>query len=306
MRRRRIERSVIEIKRLWSMSDKLKNLVVRTLSGVVLLGVVLAAALLGKYAYGALLLVIVSVGLAEFYRLAKASGAQPQVNMGTFAGVILFCTSFHIFEQLYDGYPLSMELIVGLLLSLLLYLFLIFVVEVFRAKEHPMRNVAVTIMSLIYVSLPMSLMLFIPLMLGGGVWRAEAFLFYLFIVWGNDVFAYLVGVSIGRHRMCERISPKKSWEGFVGGVLGAMAMGALGNVVVGGGYALWLGLAAIVAISSVLGDLVESMFKREAGVKDSGNIMPGHGGILDRFDALLVSIPFAFIYLMIVRMFDLF
>lgn len=306
MRRRRIERSVIEIKRLWSMSDKLKNLVVRTLSGAVLLGVVLAAALLGKYAYGALLLVIVSVGLAEFYRLAKASGAQPQVNMGTFAGVILFCTSFHIFEQLYDGYPLSMELIVGLLLSLLLYLFLIFVVEVFRAKEHPMRNVAVTIMSLIYVSLPMSLMLFIPLMLGGGVWRAEAFLFYLFIVWGNDVFAYLVGVSIGRHRMCERISPKKSWEGFVGGVLGAMAMGALGNVVVGGGYALWLGLAAIVAISSVLGDLVESMFKREAGVKDSGNIMPGHGGILDRFDALLVSIPFAFIYLMIVRMFDLF
>lgn len=306
MRRRRIERSVVEIKRLRSMSDKLKNLVVRTLSGAVLLGVVLAAALLGKYAYGALLLVIVSVGLAEFYRLAKASGAQPQVNMGTFAGVILFCTSFHIFEQLYDGYPLSMELIVGLLLSLLLYLFLIFVVEVFRAKEHPLRNVAVTIMSLIYVSLPMSLMLFIPLMLGGGVWRAEAFLFYLFIVWGNDVFAYLVGVSIGRHRMCERISPKKSWEGFVGGVLGAMAMGALGNVVVGGGYALWLGLAAIVAISSVLGDLVESMFKREAGVKDSGNIMPGHGGILDRFDALLVSIPFAFIYLMIVRMFDLF
>ena len=306
MRRRRIGHNVVEIKRLRSMSDKLKNLVVRTLSGAVLLGVVLAAALLGKYAYGALLLVIVSVGLAEFYRLAKASGAQPQVNMGTFAGVILFCTSFHIFEQLYDGYPLSMELIVGLLLSLLLYLFLIFVVEVFRAKEHPLRNVAVTIMSLIYVSLPMSLMLFIPLMLGGGIWRAEAFLFYLFIVWGNDVFAYLVGVSIGRHRMCERISPKKSWEGFVGGVLGAMAMGALGNVVVGGGYALWLGLAAIVAISSVLGDLVESMFKREAGVKDSGNIMPGHGGILDRFDALLVSIPFAFIYLMIVRMFDLF
>ena len=296
MRRPRIGHNVVEIKRLRSMNDKLKNLVVRTLSGAVLLGVVLAAALLGKYAYGALLLVIVSVGLAEFYRLAKASGAQPQVNMGTFAGVILFCTSFHIFEQLYDGYPLSMELIVGLLLSLLLYLFLIFVVEVFRAKEHPLRNVAVTIMSLIYVSLPMSLMLFIPLMLGGGVWRAEAFLFYLFIVWGNDVFAYLVGVSIGRHRMCERISPKKSWEGFVGGVLGAMAMGALGNVVVGGGYALWLGL----------GDLVESMFKREAGVKDSGNIMPGHGGILDRFDALLVSIPFAFIYLMIVRMFDLF
>ncbi len=288
------------------MSDKMKNLVVRTLSGAVLLGVVLAAAYLGKYAYGALLLLIVSIGLAEFYRLATASGSHPQVNMGTFSGVIIFATSFHIFETLYDGEPLRGELVGGLLLSLLLYVSLIFVVEVFRAKEHPMRNIAVTLLSLVYVALPMSLMLFIPLLIGGGEWRAEAFLFYLFIVWGNDVFAYLVGVSIGRHRMCERISPKKSWEGFVGGILGAMAMGALGNVVVGGGYLLWLGLAAIVAVSSVLGDLVESMFKREAGVKDSGNILPGHGGILDRFDALLLSIPFAFIYLVVMRAFELF
>jgi phosphatidate cytidylyltransferase len=103
--------------------------------------------------------------------------------------------------------------------------------------------------------------------------------------------------------MCERISPKKSWEGFVGGIIGALAMGALGNVVVGGGYPLWLGLAFIVAISSVLGDLVESMFKREAGIKDSGNIIPGHGGMLDRFDALIISAPFAFVYLVIVMIF---
>jgi phosphatidate cytidylyltransferase len=183
---------------------------------------------------------------------------------------------------------------------ILLVLFVPFIIEIFRAKEHPLRNIAATIMGVIYVALPMSLMLFIPLLLNGGVWRAEAFLFYLFIVWGNDVFAYLTGVSIGKHRMCERISPKKSWEGFVGGIIGALAMGALGNVVVGGGYPLWLGLAFIVAISSVLGDLVESMFKREAGIKDSGSILPGHGGMLDRFDALIISVPFAFVYLVIV------
>jgi phosphatidate cytidylyltransferase len=116
-------------------------------------------------------------------------------------------------------------------------------------------------------------------------------------VWGNDVFAYLTGITIGKHKMAPRISPKKSWEGFAGGIVGAMAMGALGSYVVGGHLGMWLGLAVVVAITSVFGDFVESMFKREAGVKDSGKIIPGHGGILDRFDALLISSPFAFAYL---------
>ena len=157
-------------------------------------------------------------------------------------------------------------------------------------------------MGIWYVAMPLTMMLFIPIMLGGGEWHAEAFLFYLFIVWANDVCAYLVGVTMGKHRMCERISPKKSWEGFFGGVIGALGMGALGAVVVGGSVAMWLVLAAIVAVTGVLGDLVESMFKRESGIKDSGNILPGHGGMLDRFDAVLISSPFAFIYLLIYMM----
>ena len=114
-----------------------------------------------------------------------------------------------------------------------------------------------------------------------------------------------MGVSIGKHRLCERISPKKSWEGFFGGVIGALGMGALGASVVGGDCGIWLGLAAVISLTGVLGDLVESMFKRDAGVKDSGSIMPGHGGILDRFDALIISAPFALIYLWVVMMFDI-
>ena len=142
----------------------------------------------------------------------------------------------------------------------------------------------------------MSLMLFIPFMLSPDRWNPWIFLFYLFLVWGNDVFAYLVGISIGRHKMCPRLSPKKSWEGFFGGVLGSLAMGVLGAYVVEGNYLVWLGLALVVSLSSVVGDLVESMFKRDAGVKDSGNFIPGHGGMLDRFDALILSAPFAFVY----------
>ena len=281
------------------MNDKSRNLIVRTLSGAVLLGVVLAAAFLGKYAYGALLLFILSMGMDEFYTIVKKGGIEPQKNAGLVLGVGLFAGAFEIFKRMYDGVEIPAGLFMFVGAIVLFLLFVPFLLEIFRAKENPLRNIAATLMGVIYVALPMSLMLFIPLLLSGGVWRAEAFLFYLFIVWGNDVFAYLVGVSIGKHRMCERISPKKSWEGFVGGIIGALAMGALGNVVVGGGYLLWLGLALIVAICSVLGDLVESMFKREAGIKDSGNILPGHGGMLDRFDALIISVPFAFAYLVI-------
>lgn len=101
--------------------------------------------------------------------------------------------------------------------------------------------------------------------------------------------------------MCERLSPKKSWEGFIGGVLGSLAVGALASSILNESCGVWIGLALVVSLSSVVGDLVESMFKRDAGVKDSGNILPGHGGILDRFDAFILAAPFAFLYLLLAQ-----
>jgi phosphatidate cytidylyltransferase len=284
------------------MSDKMRNLITRALSGVVLFVVVLAAAYSGKYSYGALLGVILLVGMMEFYRIASAGGNKPQYIGGIVAGAALFIGGFAYFLGFENTLAADWALIYGSLLYLILLIPAIFIIELFKVSATPLRNIASTLMGIWYVAFPITLMLFIPLMLGGGVWRAEAFLFYLFIVWANDVFAYLVGVTMGKHRMCERISPKKSWEGFFGGVIGALGMGALGASVVGGSVAMWLGLAAIVAITGVLGDLVESMFKREAGIKDSGNILPGHGGMLDRFDAVLISSPFAFVYLIIYLM----
>jgi phosphatidate cytidylyltransferase len=280
------------------MSDKMRNLIVRTISGVVLLGIVLGAAFGGKYAYGSFLLLIVVVGMWEFYNIATATGAKPHRTLGLAAGIVLFVTSFFIFEGIVDmdGDPRSADMLIGGVLYFSALIPLCFIVELFQGSKTPIRNVAITLMGIFYVAYPMALMLFIPWLILGE-WRPEAFLFYLFIVWGNDVFAYLTGIAIGKHKMSPRISPKKSWEGFFGGIVGAMAMGAVGSFVVGGGLAMWLGLAAVVAITSVFGDLVESMFKREANIKDSGKIMPGHGGILDRFDALLISSPFAFAYL---------
>jgi phosphatidate cytidylyltransferase len=280
------------------MSDKMRNLIVRTISGVVLLGIVLGAAYGGKYAYSCFLLVVLLVGMWEFYNIAAATGAKPHRTLGLAAGIVLFITSFFLFDGFISDMRSSesVDMLIGGILYFSVLIPLCFVVELFHDSETPLRNVATTIMGIFYVAYPMALMLFIPILITGE-WQPESFLFYLFIVWGNDVFAYLTGITIGKHKMAPRISPKKSWEGFAGGIVGAMAMGALGSYVVGGHLGMWLGLAVVVAITSVFGDFVESMFKREAGVKDSGKIIPGHGGILDRFDALLISSPFAFAYL---------
>ena len=123
---------------------------------------------------------------------------------------------------------------------------------------------------------------------------------FISIIWVNDVFAYLVGVTIGKHRLCERISPKKSWEGFFGGLVGAVGVSVLFGHLFGGNLLVWGGLGLVMTLSGVAGDLVESLMKREADVKDSGKMMPGHGGFLDRFDALLLAVPFALFYLIVI------
>lgn len=288
------------------MSDKLKNFIVRTLSGAVLLLVILGAMWVGFYGFLALLLFITVVGTWEFYTLAKAKGYEPQRGLGVAIALLFYVATAMLSTMAIDSVKqftdndtiitwVSIMIILGVVLVAI-----IFVAEVFRNRTTPIANVATTIAGVGYVALPMALMTIVPMLIGGhGNWRAIYFLLYLFLVWGNDVFAYLAGVTMGRHKMCERLSPKKSWEGFVGGVLGSLVVGVVAACVLNSSYIMWLGLALVVSLSSVVGDLVESMFKRDAGVKDSGNIMPGHGGILDRFDAFIISVPFAFVYLII-------
>ena len=294
------------------MGDKLKNFLVRTASGAVLLGIVLAAIFSGVWGYGALLLAVTIIGVWEFYGLARAKGSEPQRCMGMLMSLALFFAGFisslYIYGETDDQEVLGLGVFLLLIFAMLLVI--TFVIEVFRNRQTPMYNIATTIMGAVYVALPMAILTILPrglnaIIYRGEVWIPWVFLFYLFLVWGNDVFAYLVGVTMGKHRMCERLSPKKSWEGFAGGILGSAAVGAIAASVLGGSYGVWIGLAIVVALSSVVGDLIESMFKRDAGVKDSGAIMPGHGGILDRFDALIISAPFALIYLYIIMMLEI-
>ena len=282
----------------------MKNLMVRTLSGLVLVAVFVGAVLGSQWSFGALLLLILVGGQTEFYKLARETGLSPQRWMGLAVGVLLFALNFIVFRQFSrsvtdeaGGAVLYLLLYIGLLLPTL------FVCELFRRSATPLANLGATLLGVLYVAVPLSLLLYVPVLAGDGVWRPETVLCYIFIIWANDVFAYLVGMTFGRHRLCERLSPKKSWEGFFGGLAGAVATGLAAAYALDANYWVWGGLALVASLSGVAGDLVESMFKREAGVKDSGQVIPGHGGVLDRFDALLLSAPFVFLYLLLVGRF---
>lgn len=282
----------------------MKNLMVRTLSGLVLVAVFVGAVLGSQWSFGALLLLILVGGQTEFYKLARETGLSPQRWMGLAVGVLLFALNFIVFRQFSrsvtdeaGGAVLYLLLYIGLLLPTL------FVCELFRRSTTPLANLGATLLGVLYVAVPLSLLLYVPVLAGDGVWRPETVLCYIFIIWANDVFAYLVGMTFGRHRLCERLSPKKSWEGFFGGLAGAVATGLAAAYALDANYWVWGGLALVASLSGVAGDLVESMFKREAGVKDSGQVIPGHGGVLDRFDALLLSAPYVFLYLLLVGRF---
>ena len=282
------------------MSEKFKNLLVRTLSGAVLLLVVVGALLWSKWSAGALFAVIMLGGLVEFYRLCRKKGVEPMSSVGVATSLAIFGLAFAVFLQW--GTPatdLTGRIVLGALLYMMLIVPTAFVCELWRKSPTPIANIATTFMGIIYVALPMAMVLFIPQLLVGE-WSGLAMLAFIGIIWVNDIFAYLVGVTLGKHRLCERISPKKSWEGFFGGLIGAVGASVLFGHLFGGNLLVWGGLGLVTALAGVAGDLVESLMKRDVGVKDSGAMMPGHGGFLDRFDALFLAVPFAFFYLMIV------
>lgn len=185
------------------------------------------------------------------------------------------------------------------LMWLIVPLGLVFVFELYRNKENPFLNIGSTLMSIVYTVVPIAFLNYIYLY--GTPFPGPPYQFILaffVLIWINDSMAFVVGILLGKHKLFPRISPKKSWEGFFGG-LAFTALAGYGFFMLFDSLVLWqwLGYALLITIFATFGDLIESMLKRDFEVKDSGNILPGHGGMLDRFDGVLLASPGIFLYL---------
>lgn len=266
-------------------TKKRSEFITRTLSGAVLLLLVLGGLLIGKTTFLILILAICFGSLYEFLALSKRAGAQPSTLLPLAISAIIICGS------LYSSAEMLLCAIFGSVL--------IIVLELYRKSESPIINIGSALMGIFYTALPMAALALIAMRSGEYDYRTV--LAIIAITWMNDIFAYIVGIAIGRHRLCPRISPKKSWEGFFGGLICATAAAMVIGALLGENLLVWGGLGIVVVVAAVLGDLVESMFKRSVDVKDSGNLIPGHGGMLDRFDALLFAAPAALFYLTLVN-----
>jgi phosphatidate cytidylyltransferase len=267
------------------------TIVKRTLTGIVYVASVIAAIYINPIICMVYFFAIALVGLYEFYHNSKKKDIHPNIILGfllavaTYA-IIAFC------------YSCNETLIYSLLAWIIVVSILIFIIELYKKTTTAFTNISYTFLGVIYVVVPLALTNVIVLI--EGYFTPMILLSVFIFAWCNDTFAYLTGMKLGKHKLFERISPKKTWEGSIGGVvftfLAAFIVSRYSTVLT-----LWdfLVLALITCVVGTMGDLVESMFKRQVGVKDSGKILPGHGGILDRFDILLIDLPIIYVYLLI-------
>ncbi|MCX6238167.1 MAG: phosphatidate cytidylyltransferase [Bacteroidia bacterium] len=257
----------------------------RTVWGFLFVTAILGAILLGSYTFALLFLILSVLVLREFYFLCRMAGFSPQIYPGLAAGAAIFSLSFFTAQHSITFKAFN---------YLLPFIYAFPVYELFRKKENPLMNIALTGFGIIFVTIPFSMLNFLafPEFEGFKVYNFGLLISLFVFVWAGDSGAYIFGVRFGRHRLFERISPKKSWEGLFGGVITAIAAAWILNFIFPQfNIVLLIVMAIVVVISGTLGDLVESMIKRSIGVKDSGRFMPGHGGLLDRFDSILLASP---------------
>ena len=262
-----------------------KNWLTRSISGIVYIGIIIGCLFWGTIPFSVLAALLGVLAIFEFEKVCEGiTQSTLPIQMLDSVGIV-----FLAFGWL--GYPLMGWICVYVCRMLL---------ELYLKSDKPIRCLAISLMSQLYIGLPIGLMTFMGKNIG-----LHFILVIFLMIWINDTGAFVVGSLLGRHRLFERISPKKSWEGFFGGLGFNLIAGWL--FAIGGGMfwevkwnvITWLIFATVITIFSTYGDLIESLMKRSLKIKDSGHIMPGHGGILDRIDSLLLVMPAVFLFLLI-------
>ena len=274
------------------------NLVKRVLSGIVYIALIVGAILLLDNSPVMYLLVfplLIVLGIGEMITMAKDDATQSWL-----VNVIDMLGGIGIFVAFYLHYEVEWTQRAWWLIPIVVYVLLRTIVQLYRPRQNALHSLERSFFSLGYVALPIALLNVIM-----SITAPRLLLGMFMFIWLYDTGAYCVGMLLGRHRLFERISPKKSWEGVIGGIVTCIA----------GAYAThywfdeffqvpaletWVYFSIVVAVFSTFGDLVESLIKRTVGVKDSGTILPGHGGILDRIDSLLLVAPAVLIYLLLI------
>ncbi len=270
----------------------MKELLVRSISGLLMGVILLTCVFVSPWTWAALLLFVIAVGTFEMARLLKMDS-----TLGILIGEVLALGFFALPALVALQVMAPRWLLFGMLFLMAPFLYALFSIK------HDARPIFTYLFaSFTFLSLPSSLMLFMYRAdLFGPVADAGLVIMVFCILWVNDIFAYLTGKLLGRHKLFPRISPGKTIEGSIGGLLFTLV-----SLVVFCHYSGWfsivqaIGLGIIAVVFGTLGDLCESMLKRQAGVKDSGKLIPGHGGILDRFDSVMFSMPFIFVYLYLI------
>lgn len=273
---------------------KFSNLTQRLITALVGAAAIVFGIMFSEWTYFIIFFIITLFALIEFYKLSGLDGMLPQKTFGTVSGVLIFCLSFFI-----ERGDISYR-----------YYFLIFpvvscvyMIKLYKKFERkPFTNIAYTFLGIFYVAVPFALLNIATF--ENNRYDYQIIFGCLFILWASDSGAYFAGTLFGKRKLFERISPKKSWEGFIGGAILAFSFAyglpyffsAIGHEPTIRSWQ-WMVIGLIIIIGGTFGDLVESLLKRSIEIKDSGTSLPGHGGFLDRFDGLLISAPFIVAFL---------